>query len=105
MTSGSAGTRDIECALLWKLARTHGWSTEVDVSDLAREAAVQDEQKARDIARNQLANRDYIRFHPGRDTIWLKGPPCDDAAYDLRDECGYSEIQIEATFGDYFDGF
>lgn len=99
------GTQDIECALLWKLARTHGWSAEVDVSQLTRDANVHNEKRARDVARNQLADRDFIGYHQGKDTIWLKGPPSEDVAYHLRDECGYNEIQIETTFGDYFDGF
>lgn len=36
---------DTECAILWKLARTHGWSTEVSVSDLVRDANVLDEKQ------------------------------------------------------------
>lgn len=102
---GSMSDRDIECALLWRLSRTHGWSTEVDVHDLADNANVQDEARARDIARNQLAQRPYIGYHQGKDEIWLQGPPSDTVCYDLRDACGYTELQIEATFDSYFTGF
>lgn len=60
---------DIECALLWKLVRTHGWSTTVGGSDLVDDATVHDEKRARDVARNQLADRDFIGYHRGKDTI------------------------------------
>lgn len=70
-----------------------------------RDANVTNERQARDVARNQLSDRDYIGYHQGKDTIWLDVQGAADAAYHLRDECGYSEIQIEATFGDYFEGF
>lgn len=96
---------DIECALLWKLARSHGWSAEVTVENLADEANVRDEAHAREVARTHLADREFIGYHQGRDTIWLEGPPRDAVCYHLRDECGYSELQIEATFSSYFDGF
>lgn len=105
MTGRSGSGQDYECALLWKLARSHGWSSEVEVSDLASDANVSDEQRARDVARTDLASRDFIGYHQGKDTIWLAGPPSDDMFYHLRDECGYSELQIEATFSSYFDGF
>lgn len=93
------------CALLWELSRGHGWSKEVEIEDLARGANVLDEKQARDVARNELAKKDYIGYHQGRDTIWLRGPPPEDVCYELRDKCGYSEIQIESTFDSYFDGF
>lgn len=105
MESNGGTVRDIECALLWKLARTHGWSEDVSVPELAGEANVQDEQEAREVARNRLANRSYIGYHPGHDRIWLQAPPDDDVCYRLRDVCGFSELQIEATFDSYFDGF
>lgn len=103
--AGFLSDQDIECALLWRLSRDHGWSSEVEVHQLASDANVSDEKRARDIARNQLAGRPYIGFHQGRDEIWLQGPPSDDVCYDLRDICGYHPLQIEATFDSYFDGF
>lgn len=96
---------DIECALLWKLARSHGWSRRIAVSDLVSDATVTDERSARDVARNRLASRDFVRYHRGTDRIWLAGPPGDAIPYHLRDVCGYAELQIEATFDSYFDGF
>lgn len=105
MTSDRSPVRSIECALLWKLARKHGWSVAVAVPELVREANVEDEREARGVARNRLADRDSVGYHNGRDTIWLRGPPSEDVFYYLRDGCGYSELQIEATFDSYFDGF
>lgn len=55
-----ASRQDVECALLWKLVRSHGWSNEVAVQDLVDDANVQDETQGRDVARNQLATRDFI---------------------------------------------
>lgn len=105
MSTGGTGAQQDECALIWSLARTHGWSTEVQVDDLVKNANVTDEQQARQIARNQLRQRPFINYHQGRDTIWISAPPGDDICYFLRDHCGYSELQIEATFSSYFDGF
>jgi len=95
----------IECALTWELARSHGWSGQVDVSDLVSDANVQDEQRGREVARNELTNRSFIGYHQGKDVVWLNNPHSDAAPIFLRDSCGYTEIQIEATFDSYFDGF
>lgn len=105
MTGSGACILDIECALLWKLSRLHGWGGEVTVSKLVRDAPVEDRERAREIARNQLASRSFIGYHPGRDTIWISGPPSSQLFYHLRDECGYSSIQLQATFSSYLDRF
>jgi len=105
MTQNRDGTEEIECALTFELARQHGWSSETPVHDLVSDANIQGEKRARKVARNQLSDRGFIGFHPGKDTIWLDPPPTDDLAYWLRDTCGYMELQIEATLDSYFDGF
>jgi hypothetical protein len=105
MTEKNSGDDDIECALLWTLARTHGWSAEIDVPKLASDANIQDEEQGRKVARNRLSDKKFIGYHRGKDTIWLDPPPTDELAYHLRDECGYLELQIEATLDSYFDGF
>jgi len=105
MTDGGSTDDGTECALLWTLARKHGWSSETGISQLAADANVQDKQRAREVARNQLADRKFIDYHQGKDTIWLDPPPTDDLAYYLRDVCGFMELQIEATLDSYFDGF
>lgn len=105
MTEDPDDDRSLECKLLWELARTHSWSSSVEVHELARRANVLNERKARKVARDKLASRHYVGYHPGRDEIWLRGPPGEDVFYHLRNRCGYSERQIEATFSSYFDGF
>lgn len=81
MTDDSSAVSVIECSLLWKLARIHGWSTVVEVADLASDANVSDERAARTVARNQLANRSVIGYHQGKDEIWLRGPSGEDLFY------------------------
>jgi len=105
MTMDSEGDEEVECALLWKLARTHGWSAEVTVSDLVSDANVTDEKRAREVARTTLPDKKFVGYHSGKDTIWLDPPPTDELAHYLRDVCGYMELQIEATLDSYFDGF
>lgn len=105
MVKDSTPGQTLECALVWKLARAHGWSATVAVTELVREANVADEREAREVARNRVADRKWVGYHNGRDAIWLRGPPTEDVLYFLRDECGYTELQIEATFDSYFDGF
>jgi hypothetical protein len=90
------------CSLLWKLVRRHGWSKMVGVAELARDAPVSDEEKARRVARTELAGKEYVGYRQDTDEIWLTGPPHDSVAEDLV-ECGFSPIQIRATFGDYQD--
>lgn len=105
MTADDSDTEGIECALLWRLARDHGWSKEVDVKRLVSDSNVRDEKRGREVARNQLSENEYVGYHQGKDTIWLDPPPTDELAYHLRDECGFMELQIEATLDSYFDGF
>lgn len=105
MAPGHLSEDQIECRLLMKLARAHGWSAQVDVEDLASNTPVHDEQQARDVARNRLAANDFVGYHQGTDKIWLGGPPSEDVPYFLRDDCDFGELKIEATFDSYFDGF
>jgi len=60
---------DRKCAIVWKLLRSHGWSRAVDVTQLVRDAPVLDEQRGRDLARNDLPQLSFIGYHPGRDEI------------------------------------
>lgn len=99
--TGDDSTDSVACALVWKLARTHGWSGKVSVSDLAADAAVTNEKEAREIARNTLPGYDFISYHQGTDNIWLDPPPTDDLADFLSENCGYSRISVEATLDSY----
>ncbi len=60
MASGSRSDQEIECLLLWKLARAHGWSGKTDVSAVVSDSTVQDEQRGRQIARIRLASRGFV---------------------------------------------
>jgi hypothetical protein len=93
---------DYEAALVWKMARSHGWSEYIDIEELARKAAVEDEAEARQVARNELPKREYIIYRQDTDRIRFAPPPLDAAAEDLSD-AGYLDIDIRATFGDYQD--
>lgn len=97
----SESDRDRECAIIWKLVRSHGWSNEVDVEKLVRDAAVSDKARGREIARNELPKHSFIRYHQGRDEIWLDPPPGQDLVDFLTQRCGYSELQLKATLSSY----
>jgi hypothetical protein len=99
----SAGQQQIACALTFKLARLHGWSSKIDVADLASKAPVQNEQKARAVARDVLPSKEFIGHHQGTDQIWLKIPPADGLKEFLTNQCQYSEIQVDATLDSYLD--
>lgn len=103
MNDPQESDEEILCRLSWRLARTHGWSKEIPVPDLVSQIGISDESRGRDLCRNELSDRSYIKYHPGKDEISLKVPH-DDLAYDLRDKCGYSELRIEATLS-HFGGF
>lgn len=75
----------------------------IPVRDLVSQISISNEARGRELCRNELADKSYIEYHPGKDEISLKVPH-DDLAYDLRNECGYSELRIEATLS-HFDGF
>lgn len=75
------------------------------VERLVSESAVSDEPRGREVARTRLADAAFVGHHPGNDEVWIVGPPSEELAYFLRDVCGYSELQIEATLSSYFDGF
>lgn len=94
-------TRDIECSLLWQLARSHGWSSTIGVHELVSNANVQDEKRGREIARDELSQREFVGYHPGKDEIWLDPPPTQDLAEFLVEKCGYTRLQVETTLDSY----
>jgi hypothetical protein len=70
--------------------------------ELVRQARTTDESDARRVGRTELARKDYVGYRQDTDEIWLHGPPHDAIAEDLV-ACGYSKLQVRATFGDYQD--
>lgn len=103
MGTKNPSTQEIECRLLWRLARIHGWSWKVSVKALVGQCNFPDEQRARKICRQNVTKKPYVSYHQGRDLIWLDVPH-DQLAYDLRDCCDYSELRIEGKLSK-FDGF
>lgn len=101
----AASDEEIECALTFELSRKHAWAQAVGVDDLVGDSNVLDEQRGRNIARNTLPKRSFIGYHQGKEQLWLEIPPADALAQFLRDNCGYNELQIEATLDSYFNGF
>lgn len=99
---GSLTDQQISCMLLWRLARIHGWSSAISVSDLVIQTPVSDEKRARDVCRRVVTQKSYIAYDPSTDRLKLRVPH-DQLAYDLLN-CGYSELRIETTLTK-FDGF
>ncbi|WP_248518059.1 hypothetical protein [Salinarchaeum laminariae] len=89
--------REIRCRLLWTLARRHGWGSPVDAETLLRSALASSAQgRGRELI-------DDLRYEPyldrGPDGYFLYNDPDSQAlaALRLRDTCGYSQLQVEAT--------
>lgn len=88
-----------ECNLLFKFARRHGWGNPISkdgLVDLALESSEQGE--GREVV-DKLAEEPYVINQPGKG-YKLKNDPDSQAqaAFRLKQNCGYSELRIEATF-------
>ena len=97
------GPGSIRCKILWKLARFHTWSGYVREDDLL-DASLDTE--GHDLGReviNELKNEPYTIFQHGRG-LQLKNDPDSQAmvAFELRDGCDYTELQIEATLSRFY---
>lgn len=96
---------EVLCFTLFKLARRHTWGTPVP-ADQFFQSGFSPEERA--IAEDDILpgiRRGNIEFIGYRDSeIWLRGDKHDEAAYFLRDQCGYEEYRIEATLS-RFNGF
>lgn len=92
---------DIECEMKWKLCRRHGWSGPVPEDDLVRDSVDSHEiPRGRRIA-EALKKESYVIYQRQRG-FSLKGmPELDQLARELRDQCGYDAIQIEATISPF----
>ena len=100
--SGSQWSDDeIECALKWKLVRKHGWSGPISEEKLVRDALPASEvARGREICET-LKQKTYVVYQRGRG-FSLKGMPEQAAlARELRDQCSYTELQIEATLSPF----
>ena len=100
-----AGSRwsdeEIECALLWKLARTHGWSGSIPADDLVRDALPGHEDPRGHEICEELKRMAYVTYQRGQGFSLEGMPEQEELAYELRDRCGYTELQIEATLSPF----
>lgn len=94
--------RDIQCAVLWRLARSHGWAHWIPEEQLIRAVPSHERGRARSIV-TRLADGPIVRHHPHRG-LKLAHESVDLLARELRDECGFSEFRIETTLS-HFGGF
>lgn len=93
---------EIRCAILWRLARRHGWATWIPVDDLVAAVPTHERGRAKTVAEG-LKHEPYVAYRRKRG-LKIDHPKIDALAALLRDECGYSEFRIEATLS-HFDGF
>lgn len=95
-----AGPSDsaIRCKLLWKLARMHTWSDYVPVRQLLIAALDTADHDVGRAVVDDLKTEPVTIFQEGRG-IRLKNDPDSQAvvAFELRDQCNFTELQIEAT--------
>lgn len=88
----------IRCRLLWKLSRGHRWGNPVPQTELVENAlAAEDVQRGDEIC-DDLTDEPYIQS--GRDgQLGIQNDPDSQAklTFVLRDQCGFSELRIEAT--------
>ena len=92
-----SGARALKCRLLWKLARRHGWGSPVPAETLVTDALASAEQgRGRDLV-SDLRSEPYVGRQSGG--YVLANDPDSQAlvATRLRETCGYSTLQIEAT--------
>lgn len=91
-------TDEIVCELLWALGRRHAWSRAIRTAALVRDTDVSDEQRGREIAREELPAFDSVTYHQGNDEFRLSVPH-NDVKQHLKNNCpGYSDLRIDATF-------
>lgn len=91
------------CRLAWRLTRRHGWSGPIPEQDLLNALDSHAQGRGKRELLDDLCDLDFVDRRGGGYIIvpntW------EDLAYFLRDNCGYTEIQIEATLSSHFDGF
>ena len=89
---------ELKCRLLWKLCRKHGWASPIPRKALINWALQDSDQgRGRNIVED-LLDEPYIGFQRGAGYSIRNDPDSQaQAAYRLKSECGYLEIQIEPT--------
>lgn len=102
MANGRWSKEEIRCAMLWRLARNHGWATWTPEEAVIRAVPSHERGRARAIA-GALRGERFITHHPDRG-FKIAHEAIERLALILRDVCGISEFQVEATLS-HFGGF
>lgn len=102
MGGGRWSVEDIRCALLWRLARNHGWATWTSEEALIRAVPSHERGRARDVA-GALREEPVVVHHPDRG-FKIAHEHIALLARELRDTCGFGAFRIEATLS-HFEGF
>lgn len=94
-----ASENQIKCSLLWKLGRAHGWGTPVRKEDLVTLALDDVEQGRGKQIVDELIEESYVTYRKGYGFQVKNDPDAQaKAAFRLEETCGYTRLQIEATF-------
>lgn len=93
---------ELRCALLWRLARRHGWASWIPTEDLVGAVPTHERGRAREVAVDLQQNP--LTEHRHGYGFKLAHARIDALAAFLREECGYGEFRIEATLS-HFGGF
>lgn len=93
---------EIECALLWRLARRHGWAQWIAVEEIIHAVPTHERGRAKLVAKG-LATKPYIQFNQNQG-FKIHHPSIDALADELHDVCGFSKFRIEGRLS-HFSGF
>ena len=93
---------EIRCALLWRLARSHGWANWIPENDLIRAVPSHERGRARVVV-EELRRTPLVRSHRDRG-YKLAHDGIDALARELRNVCDFDAFRIEATLS-HFGGF
>lgn len=103
MTNGRASDAEIRCQLLFSLSRKHGWGGWVPEADVIRTLPKSEHGRARREILPELRDSPLV-IHQRDRGYKINHDSLSDLAHELRDDCEYSELRIEATLS-HFDGF
>ena len=103
MTPGRLSDTEIRCQLLFFLSRKHGWAQWIPEDELVGTVPVSERGRARQEILPEL-QQSPLTIHQRDRGYKINHDRIEDLAYELRDECTYSELRIEATLS-HFDGF
>lgn len=109
-TKAPSSDDTILCRLKWELASSHTWAGPIPKDEFVNVLDAADQGRGRELA-EKLKQKSYVTWQRGRG-FGVKNSPDEQAklAVELRDDCGYLEIQVEAKLSRFeqaggFDGY